>query len=139
MCDDLSAFAQTLGLPAGDLDDLPTSSATFPDGAHYRLEVPTINTPEALGALLETAEQRYGVVINRVDETAGIFRLTTQHIREYVTIARAHGVERYYPEARQSSRGAADLAVPVEPKSWESVPISPAELVLSQHGSCDVP
>jgi len=26
------------GIPARDLYDIPTSGATFPDGAHYRME-----------------------------------------------------------------------------------------------------
>ena len=32
------AFLQGLGLPPGDLYDLPTSSKRFPDGAQYRVD-----------------------------------------------------------------------------------------------------
>jgi hypothetical protein len=81
-----------LGLPAGDLYDLPTSGRTFPDGAHYRLEVPTVNSAAALRALLETAQQ-LGVVINRVDETYGAFRHTFEELKEYAGLCREHGVE----------------------------------------------
>jgi hypothetical protein len=93
MFEDLRDFAQSLGLPKGDLYELPTSGRTFPDGAHYRLEVPTINTPQAMKALVETADKRYGITINRVDETFGIFRQTKQQIQEYIQIAKDYGVE----------------------------------------------
>jgi len=83
-------FLEKLGLPKGDLFDLPTSGKTFPDGAHFRLEVPTINSAEALKSLLENAK-RQGVNINRVDETYGIFRHTLSEIKEYAKIAHDFG------------------------------------------------
>lgn len=85
-------FMEKLGLPQGDLYDLPTSTKKFPDGADYRLEVPTINTAEALKALMEEAE-RLGITINRVDETYGAFRHTLTELKEYVSIAKHYGVE----------------------------------------------
>ena len=81
-----------LDLPKSDLYDLPTSGKTFPDGCHYRLEVPTVNSAEALKALLETAEKE-GVQINRVDETYGAFRHTTRELKEYMAICKDKGVE----------------------------------------------
>lgn len=81
-----------LGLPPGDLHDLPPSGRTFPDGAHYRLEVPTVNSAAALKSLLETARQ-LGVVINRVDETYGAFRHTFAELKEYAAMCGDHGVE----------------------------------------------
>lgn len=85
-------FMAKLGLPKGDLFDLPTSGKTFPDGAHYRLEVPTVNSAEAFKALMETAE-KLGVTINRVDETYGAFRHTLQELKEYMAIAKDYKVE----------------------------------------------
>jgi len=83
-------FLEKLGLPKGDLFDLPTSGKTFPDGAHFRLEVPTINSAEAIKSLLENTK-RQGVHINRVDETYGIFRHTLAEIKEYAKIAKDFG------------------------------------------------
>ncbi len=83
-------FLESLGLPRGDLFDLPTSGKTFPDGAHFRLEVPTINSAAAIKSLLENAK-RQGVNINRVDETYGIFRHTLAEIKEYAKIAKDFG------------------------------------------------
>ncbi len=81
-----------LGLPQGDLDDLPESKLRFADGAHFRLEVPTINTADAMEALLVRAEQ-IGVTINRVDETYGAFRHTKEEIKAYVELAKQYDVE----------------------------------------------
>ncbi|HHY46210.1 MAG TPA: peptidase [Firmicutes bacterium] len=92
MFDETRRYMMRLGLPAGDLYDLPTSNRRFPDGAHFRVEVPTVNTAAAMKALMEEA-QKSGIVINRVDETYGIFRHTIRELKEYIAIARDYGVE----------------------------------------------
>ena len=48
MFEETRRYVKTLGLPEGDLNDLPTSAARFPDGAAYRIEVPTVNLPAEL-------------------------------------------------------------------------------------------
>jgi hypothetical protein len=85
-------YLKKLGLPGGDLYDLPTSKLTFPDGAQYRIEVPTVNTPQAMKALLETAKDA-GIIINRVDETYGIMRFTDKQISEFVDLAKQYKCE----------------------------------------------
>ena len=40
------------GMPSGDLYELPTSPKTFPDGAHYRVEISGMETPK------ETSEEK---------------------------------------------------------------------------------
>jgi hypothetical protein len=35
-------FVAALGLPPGDAFDLPESLRRFPDGAHYRVESPSV-------------------------------------------------------------------------------------------------
>jgi len=92
MFEETRSFLKKLGLPAGDAYDLPSSAKRFGDGAHYRIEVPTINTASAMRALVEAADKNQ-VVINRVDETYGAFRHTTQEIQEYRSIARDWGLE----------------------------------------------
>lgn len=52
MMDKSRAFLRTLGLPGGDLHSLPTSEATFPGGAQFGVEIPTVNTFAAAKALL---------------------------------------------------------------------------------------
>lgn len=91
MFDETRKFFKSLGLPESDLSDMPASTKTFPSGAHYGLEVPTINTARAVRALLEEAG-RLGVTINRIDETYGAFRHTFGELKEYAALCRDAGV-----------------------------------------------
>jgi hypothetical protein len=38
-------FLESIGLPRGDLHDLPSSAARFADGAQYRVEIPSTEGP----------------------------------------------------------------------------------------------
>jgi hypothetical protein len=80
------------GLPTGDRYDLPTSGMRFPDGAHFRIEVPTCNSTVTFRAIMETAE-KHGVTVNRIDETFGIMRHTDETILEFISIAKEYGCE----------------------------------------------
>ena len=71
-------YLKKIGLPQGDLFDMPTSTQRFPGwGALIRIEVPTVNTADAVAALLDTATKN-NIVINRVTETYGMFRHTAR-------------------------------------------------------------
>jgi len=85
-------FLQRLGLPPGDAYDLPTSTKRFPDGAQYRFEVPGIQGPAAMKALLDQVEA-YGLVIHRVTQTKGIMLLADKDIADMVALAEQHAVE----------------------------------------------
>jgi hypothetical protein len=85
-------YLKKLGLPAGDLFDMPTSTARFPDGGAYRIEVPTVNSVEAVGALLDTATKN-GITVNRVTETYGMFRHTREELKEYCRLCNQYGAE----------------------------------------------
>ncbi len=92
MFEETRKYLKSLGLPEGDLNDLPTSPHTFPDGANYRIEVPTVNSSAAVAALLETSD-KLGITINRVTETYGIFRHTVQELKEYCKLCHDYGAE----------------------------------------------
>src|SRR5512136_2243097 len=85
-------YVKRLGLPPGDLFDMPTSTARFPDGGAFRIEVPTVNATECVEALFETAD-RHGVTINRVTETYGMFRHTRDELRAYCRMCAQYGAE----------------------------------------------
>lgn len=81
-----------LGLPEGDRHDLPTSPATFPDGAHYRVEIPSVEGPPALRAVIEAARAS-GVPVHRISQGSGIMLLSDADIRELVQLGYTHGME----------------------------------------------
>jgi hypothetical protein len=85
-------FLMSLGLPPGDLNDLPTSPKRFPDGAQYRVEIPSVEGPRAMQAVLEEAEARR-VRVHRISQGSGVMLLTDAEIREMVQLGAEARVE----------------------------------------------
>lgn len=63
--DQIRKMIEKCGIPARDLYDLPTSGATFPDGAHYRMEIAGIDSLPEMEALIDEMNKRK-VPIHRV-------------------------------------------------------------------------
>ncbi len=80
-------FLKSIGLPGGDAYDLPTSEKRFADGGQYRFEVPGIQGPKVMEALLE-AMDKYGIYLHRVTQTKGIMMLMDNEIIEMVRLAK---------------------------------------------------
>jgi hypothetical protein len=74
------------------LNDLPTSTKRFPDGAQYRVEIPSVEGPRALAAVLEEATAR-GVRVHRVSQGSGVMLLTDAEIRDVVRIGAEAQIE----------------------------------------------
>ncbi|WP_194439039.1 peptidase [Vibrio fluminensis] len=85
-------FLTSLGLPGGDCYQLPTSTKRFSDGGQYRFEVPGIQTPSAMKALLVELE-KLNLSIHRVTQTKGIMSLTDDEISEMLSLANQYNVE----------------------------------------------
>jgi hypothetical protein len=83
---------ETLGLPAADLHALPDSPHAFPDGAHYRVEIPSTEGPAALAAILEEAV-RLDVAVTRISQGSGVFMCTDAELDELARLGRHAGVE----------------------------------------------
>ncbi|MBQ1414175.1 MAG: peptidase, partial [Clostridia bacterium] len=81
------AFLKSIGLPGGDAYDLPTSEKRFEDGGQYRFEVPGIQGPKVMEALLEEMD-KYGIWLHRVTQTKGIMSLADNDIIEMVKLAK---------------------------------------------------
>jgi hypothetical protein len=85
-------FLEALGLPASDAFDLPSSPKRFPDGAQYRVEIPSVEGPAALQAVIEEAEH-LKVNIQRVSQGSGIMLLTDEELREIARLGKAARME----------------------------------------------
>ena len=85
-------FLKNNGLPEGDLYDLPSSEKRFPDGAQYRIEIPSVEGPNALEAVLEEAQKR-NLTIHRVSQGSGIMMLTDDEIKRMVSLGNQAGIE----------------------------------------------
>ena len=86
------AFLRSLGLPGGDAHALPASPKRFPDGAQYRVEIPSTEGPRCLAAVIEEAD-RYGLTIHRISQGSGVFLQTDDEIREMADLGRARSME----------------------------------------------
>lgn len=76
---------KSLGFLERDAYSLPDSDKRFADGAQYRIEIPSVEGPRALRAVIEEAD-KYGVTIHRVSQGSGIQLLTDEEIREMVEV-----------------------------------------------------
>lgn len=85
-------YLASIGLPSGDLYNLPTSEKRFEDGGQYRFEVPGIQGPAAMKALLEQLDN-YGLQIHRVTQTKGIMTLLDDEIEAMLALAQKWNVE----------------------------------------------
>ena len=76
---DTRAFLTSIGLPPGDLHGLPDSTKRFPDGAQYRVEIPSVEGPACLEAVLDEGE-RLDVRVHRVSQGSGVFLQTDDEL-----------------------------------------------------------
>ena len=91
--DQTRAFLRdNLGLPDGDAHDLPDSPHRFTDGGQYRVEIPSVEGPNALRAVFETADT-LDVPIHRVSQGSGVMLLTDSELDEMAALARQRGIE----------------------------------------------
>jgi len=85
-------FLAAIGLPRGDLTELPTSSKRFPDGAQYRVEIPSTEGPRCLEAVLAEAA-RLDVPVHRVSQGSGVFLQTDAELDDMAHRAAGARVE----------------------------------------------
>ena len=68
------------------------SDARFADGLRYRIEIPSVEGPAVLRAVLEEADAR-AVPVRRVSQGSGVMMLTDTEIAEMAALGAEHGVE----------------------------------------------
>lgn len=85
-------FLGQLGLPRTDNGPLQDSQKRFPDGAQYRIEIPSVEGPRALERVLALAEQ-WKMPLQRVSQGSGIMLLDDEEIRAMARLGREAGIE----------------------------------------------
>ncbi len=67
------------------------SDARFADGLRYRIEIPSVEGPAVLRAVLEEADAR-SVPVRQVSQGSGVMMLTDAEIAELAALGSEHGV-----------------------------------------------
>lgn len=83
-------FLKKIGIEDASKDYI--SDKRFSDGGQYRFEVPGIQSPKTMNALLKESF-RNNIFIHRVTQTKGIMMLTDNEIKEMVSLAKTYGCE----------------------------------------------
>jgi hypothetical protein len=84
-----SALSRHLGTT---FQPLVESTARFPDGAHFRIEIPSVENPDALRAIVEEARERK-VPLHRASQGSGAMLLTNDDLAEMARIGADEGIE----------------------------------------------
>ena len=83
-------FLKKIGI--NEVDSGFESNKTFNDGGQFRFEVPGIQSPKTMEALLDEA-QNQDLTIHRVTQTKGIMLLSDEDIIQMVDLAKNYGCE----------------------------------------------
>jgi hypothetical protein len=70
----------------------PSSDKRFPDGADFRVEIPSVESPRVLEAVLDAARE-HGVVVNRVSQGSGAMLLKEVELRDMAALGSEAGLE----------------------------------------------
>jgi len=68
------------------------SERRFPDGAHYRIEIPSVEGPVVLRAVMTQAAEE-GITVNRVSQGSGAMLLSGAELAEMAKIGADSGIE----------------------------------------------
>ena len=68
--EEIREFMERMGIPGRDLWNLPSSTKTFPDGAHWRIEIAGVERASTLEAMIDEARKR-DINIHRIIATVG--------------------------------------------------------------------
>ncbi len=79
-------------LPWADADDLPDSDGRFSDGKRWHIEIPSVEGPSAMRAVLDQATS-LGLKIDRVSQGSGINMLTQAELHEMLELGVSTGTE----------------------------------------------
>ncbi|ALC24901.1 hypothetical protein ACH46N_11405 [Streptomyces pristinaespiralis] len=81
-----------LGLEGPALDPADASPHSFPDGGRWRVEIPSVEGPEALAAVLKEST-RLDVPVHRVSQGSGVWMLGDDEITEMVDATAERDIE----------------------------------------------
>jgi len=76
----------------GDATPATTSDRRFGDGGSWRVEIPSVEGPAAMEAVVQAADDA-GLVVHRVSQGSGIMLLSDDDIRAMASMGASRGIE----------------------------------------------
>ena len=102
-----------MGYGISDAYNLPDSKHTFPDGAHYRIEIAGIEDPYSMDACVEEADRRNVPIHRVIASVTGSNLLTNSEITYICQVCREKGYELIInPAASRSSDNGRQYVTP---------------------------
>lgn len=89
----IRAFMESHGIPGRDAYDLPTSTITFPDGAHYRIEIAGVERASTMEAMIDEANKRNVPVHRAIAAVGGATFLDAGELKALAEMAHDEGIE----------------------------------------------
>jgi hypothetical protein len=86
------AVLEKQGVASADADGLPESGKRFADGSRWKVEIPSVEGPAAMSAVIDQAAN-YGLTVHRISQGSGIMMQTDAEIRDMVQLGREKGIE----------------------------------------------
>lgn len=86
-------FMEKTGVPGRDLYDLPTSGKTFPDGAHYRIEIAGVERASTMEAMIAEAGKREMVIHRVIATVGGSTYCDFEELKSFAQMAQDEGIE----------------------------------------------
>ena len=84
---DVQKMLEAVGIPGRDAYDLPSSEKTFPDGAHYRMEISGVERPQVLEALIDEMNKRQIPIHRLISTVMGSTLLDDAELRDFAQMA----------------------------------------------------
>lgn len=85
-------IASILGPGRPGYQHLPSSASRFPDGVSFRVEIPSVEGPNCMSAVLSEAA-RLNVPVRRMSQGSGVMLLTDAELDEMAVMASSNGIE----------------------------------------------
>lgn len=84
---EIHEMMEKAGVPGADAHDLPSSSKTFPDGAHYRMEISGVERPEVLEAVIDESNKRNVPIHRLISVVMGATLLDRAELKDFAQMA----------------------------------------------------
>ncbi len=90
---EIREFMESMGIPGRDQWELPDSTLSFPDGAHWRIEIAGIERVSTMEAMIDESRKRQIPVHRAIATVGGSTYLDAGELRAMAQLARDEGIE----------------------------------------------